>query len=70
MHDRLGHLVRLMFRNNRSIDLSGDQEDKFDYELISHGLCSLLRHAMIRASRRDLNREKIVEDLCMFVDRG
>jgi hypothetical protein len=30
----------------------------------------LLRHAMIYASRRDLNREKMIEDLSMFIDRG
>ena len=43
---------------------------RYDYELISHGLCGLLRHAMIYAGRRDLNREKMIEDLSLFIDRG
>ena len=56
--------------NNWSTDSEGDQQDEFDFELISHTLCGLLRHAMIYASRRDLNREKMTEDLSMFIDRG
>ena len=56
MYDRLGHLVSVTVRNNHMTD-SRDQPDEFDYELISHGLCGLLRHAMIYASRRDLDRE-------------
>ncbi|MBT7797618.1 MAG: TetR/AcrR family transcriptional regulator [Gammaproteobacteria bacterium] len=70
MYDRLGHLVSITVRNDRSTDSTGDQQDEFDFELISHGLCGLLRHAMIYASRRDLNREKMIEDLSMFIDRG
>ncbi len=70
MYDRLGHLVSVTVRNNRSTDSVGGQPDEVDYELISHGLCGLLRHAMIYASRRDLNREKMIEDLSMFIDRG
>ena len=58
--DRLGHLVSVTVMNNRSTDSEGDQQDEFDFELISHGLCGLLRHAMIYASRRDLNREKMI----------
>ena len=68
--DRLGHLVRITVMNNRSTDSEGDQQDEFDFELISHGLCGLLRHAMIYASRRHLNRERIIEGLSMFIDRG
>jgi hypothetical protein len=69
MYDRLGQLVSVTVRNNHMTD-SGGQPDEFDYELISHGLCGLLRHAMIYASRRDLDREKMIEDLSMFIDRG
>ena len=70
MYDRLGHLVSVTVISNRSTSSEGDQQDEFDFELISHGLCGLLRHAMIYASRRDLNREKMIEDLSMFIDRG
>ena len=70
MHDRLAHLVSVTVMNNRSTDSEGDQQGEFDFELISHGLCGLLRHAMICASRKDLNREKMIEDLSMFIDRG
>ncbi len=70
MYDRLGHLVSLTVSNNQSSDSTGGQQDEFDYELISHGLCGLLRHAMIYAGRRDLNKEKMIEDLSLFIDRG
>ena len=70
MYDRLGHLVSVMVRNNQSADSAGGQQDEIDYELISHGLCGLLRHAMIYAGRRDLDREKMIEDLSLFIDRG
>jgi hypothetical protein len=56
--------------NNWSTDSEGYQQDEFDFELISHDPCGLLRHAIIYASKRDLNREKIIEDLSMFIDRG
>lgn len=70
MYDRLGHLVSLTVSNNQSSDSTGGQQDEFDYELISHGLCGLLRHAMIYAGRRDPNKEKMIEDLSLFIDRG
>ena len=60
MYDRRGHLVSVTVMNNRSTDSEGDQQDEFDFELISHGLCGLLRHAMIYASRRDLNGDKMI----------
>ncbi|MGV0035342.1 MAG: hypothetical protein ACNYPE_10400 [Candidatus Azotimanducaceae bacterium WSBS_2022_MAG_OTU7] len=49
---------------------SGGQQDEFDNEPISHGLCGLLRHAMTYASSRGLDREKMIEDLSMFIDRA
>ena len=61
MYARLGHLVSVTVINNRSTDSEGDQQDEFGFDLISHGLCGLLRHAMIYASRRDLS---------MFIGRG
>jgi hypothetical protein len=70
MYDRLGHLVSVTVISNRSTSSEGDQQDEFDFELISHGLFGLLRHAMIYASSTDLNREKMIEDLGRFIDRG
>jgi AcrR family transcriptional regulator len=70
MYDRLGQLVSVTVRNNQSTDSAGGRQDEFDYELISHGLCGLLRHAMIYAGRRNLDKEKMIEDLSMFIDRG
>lgn len=63
MYDRLGHLVSVTLKNEVRVE-------QFDYELISHGLCGLLRHAIIYASRRDLDRNKMIEDLSRFIDRG
>ena len=70
MYDRLGHLVSSAVRNNQLADPQDNPANEFDYELISHGLCGLLRHAMIYASRRDMDREKMIEDLSLFIDRG
>ena len=70
MYDRLGHLVSVTVRNNQMTGSTGGQQDEFDLELISHGLCGFLRHAMTYASRTDLNREKMIEDLSRFIDRG
>ena len=63
MYDRLGQLVSLALRDEVS-------SNDYDLELISHGLCGLLRQAMIYASRKDFNREKMVEDLSLFIDQG
>ena len=57
MYDRLGHLVSVTVMNNGSTYSEGDQQDEFDFEIIRHRLCGLLRLAMIYASRRDLNIE-------------
>lgn len=63
MYDRLGHLVSLTLADE--IDAAG-----FDAELLSHGLCGLLRHAMIYAGRRDIDSKTIIEDLSRFIDQG
>ena len=70
MYDRLGHLVSVMVRNHQSTDLAGGQQDEFDDEPISRGLCGLLRHTMSYASSRGLGREKMIEDLSMLIDRA
>ncbi|MBT4494658.1 MAG: TetR/AcrR family transcriptional regulator [Gammaproteobacteria bacterium] len=61
VYDRLGHMVRLALE---------EEHTDFDCELISHGLCGFLRHAMIYAGRRDLDREKMIRDLGNFIERG
>jgi hypothetical protein len=52
--------------SNSESNLSPD----YDIELISHALCGLLRHAMVYASRKNINREKMIDDLSRFVERG
>ena len=61
MYDRLGHLVEAAL---------SEVDTGYNVELISHGLCGFLRHAMIYASRRDLDREQLLDDISLFIDRG
>ena len=62
LYDRLGHLL--------SLTISGDNPPTEDDELISHGICGLLRQAMIYADRKKLDREEIVATLSRFIDQG
>ena len=66
MYDRLGHLLSMALQNEKE----ARDESGLDFELISHGVCGMLRHAMIYAGRRRLDRDKIVRDLSRFIDRG
>lgn len=61
MYDRMGHLVEAAILE---ADLG------YDNELISHGLCGFLRHAMIYAGRRDMDREELLDNISLFIDRG
>ncbi len=62
-YDRLGDLMaRLLEREGVN--------DEYDLELMSHGICGLLRHAMIYAGRRDVDREKLIQNLGRFIDKG
>jgi AcrR family transcriptional regulator len=63
MYDRLGHLVGVALQDE--VENTG-----FDLELISHGVCGMLRHAMIYAGRREIDREKMIDDLSRFIDQG
>ncbi len=63
LYDRLGHLVRMAMPDHGS-------ETGYDTELISHALCGMLRHAMVYASRKKLDRKKLIDDLSLFIDRG
>lgn len=65
MYDRLGHVVSVALKDGEHKD-----DTTCDLELISHGLCGFLRHAMIYAGRRDCDRDRMVEDLSSFIDRG
>ena len=67
MHDRLGHLVSLALADEagtRSLQASAD------LALISHGVCGFLRQALTYAHRRGLDRQKTIDDLSSFIDRG
>jgi AcrR family transcriptional regulator len=77
LYDRLGHFVEMAMDygdspGDSSSDSPGDRNASPDYdiELISHALCGLLRHAMVYASRKKIDREKMIDDLSRFVERG
>ncbi len=63
MYDRLGELLSLALAHEvNDLDL--------DFELVSHGLCGMLRHAIIYAGRRGIDQQRLIEDLSGFIDRG
>lgn len=63
MYDRMGHLLSLALAKESA-------SEEYDFELISHGICGLLRHAMIYAGRREVSREELIENMSTFIDRG
>lgn len=63
MYDRLGHLLAVVLADESS-------STDMDLSLISHGLCGMLRHALIYAGRNGLDREQLIDDLSRFIDRG
>ena len=63
IYDRLGAEMAKALREE------GAGED-YDLEMLSHGICGLLRHAMIYAGRRDVDKEKLIRDLGRFIDKG
>lgn len=65
LYDRMGHFVDLAINDNDSM-----AAPDYDSELISHALCGLLRQAMVYASRKKLDRKKMIDDLSLFIDRG
>ncbi len=73
LYDRLGQFVEMaMDHSDSRSDSRSDSNVSPDYdiELISHALCGMLRHAMVYASRKNINREKMIDDLSRFVERG
>lgn len=69
LYDRLGQFVEMAMDHSDSHSDRNVSSD-YDIELISHALCGLLRHAMVYASRKKIDREKMVDDLSRFVERG
>jgi len=67
LYDRLGRFVEMAMDHSDS-----DSKVALDYdtELISHALCGMLRHAMVYASRKKMDRDKMIDDLTLFIDRG
>lgn len=63
MYDRLGHLLSLALAEETA-------SDDYDFELISHGICGMFRHAMIYAGRNDISRDQLIENMSTFIDRG
>ena len=63
MYDRLGHLVSLVFKDE-------DLPESYNLELLSHGICGLLGQALIYGARKDVDRDKMIEELSWFIDRG
>lgn len=63
MYDRFGHLLsQVLAEESTSVD--------YDFELISHGICGMLRHAMIYAARSDISQDQLIENMSTFIDRG
>jgi AcrR family transcriptional regulator len=67
LYDRLGHFVDMAMDRH---DGDGRTVADYDTELISHALCGMLRHAMVYASRKKIDRAKMIDDLSLFIDRG
>ena len=65
MYDRLGHFVNMAL-NDKLVGISGE----YNLELISHAICGMFRHAMTYAQRKQLDPEKLIDDLSLFIDRG
>ncbi|MFT7220346.1 MAG: AcrR family transcriptional regulator [Candidatus Azotimanducaceae bacterium] len=71
MYDRLGHLLSLaLAEDSGTTNTNSSNDSAMDSSLISHGICGMLRHAMIYASRNGLDREKLMDDLSRFIDQG
>ncbi len=65
LYDRLGFFIEMV------VDLQAPKQTvDYDTEMVSHAICGMLRHAMVYASRKEVDREKLVDDLSLFIDRG
>lgn len=67
MYDRMGSLMSAVVNDGNAAELLGRQ---FDPELVSHALCGMFGHAMTYATRKQLSREKVIDELMAFIDRA
>ena len=67
MYDGLGKFVSLAIKQKYD---GVAVVAEYNLELISHGICGMLRHALTYAVRKELDFEKLADDLSLFIDRG
>lgn len=67
MYDRMGHLLSAVVKDSNASELLGK---RYDLELISHALCGMFGHAMTYAMRKGVSREKVIDELLMFIDQA
>ncbi len=67
IYDRLGQLVSKALEEELG---DGIPAHGYNLEMISHGLCGFLRQAMIYAGRKDIDRDKMANDIGEFINRG
>lgn len=65
LYDRIGRFVMEALKE-RSEKLSTD----YDLEMVSHAICGMVRHAMIFAARKGMDKEKMISDLISLIDKG
>lgn len=67
MYDRMGNLLNAVVRDSDAADFLGGH---FDLELVSHALCGMFGQAMTYATRKQLSREEVIDELMVFIDRA
>ena len=67
LHDRMGHLVALAIGDQDKLDRLAQ---RYDVELISHALCGMLRHGMMYAARKHIDRDQLITELSKFTDHA
>ncbi len=65
IYDRLGHFVDMALQES-----AAEVAAQYDLQLVSHGICGLLRHAMTYAGRKNIDRKKLIDEVSLFIDRG
>ena len=67
MYDRMGHLLAAVVSDSNIAKSLGQ---RYDLELISHALCGMFGHAMTYAMRKHVPRDKVIDELLMFIDQA
>ena len=62
---RLGNLVEMVLKSD-----AVQSAQTYHLELISHGICGMLRHAMIYSNQHHIPINKLIDDLCFFIEGG